>query len=135
MTTMTKIKIQGKPQPKQRPKSNKGHFYTPPQTVAYEKLVAMTWGNRPMLQGAVAMRVTCVFKIPKSRKDLTVGQLHTQKPDATNVTKCIEDGLNGRAYVDDSQIADSRTVKVWGLDEYVEVEIEEVTDEWLHKTV
>ena len=121
-----KIVIQGKPQPKQRARVTKWGSYTPPETVAYEKLVALTWGNRPMLQGAIAMKVTCVFKIPKSRKDLTVGQVHTQKPDATNVTKCIEDGLNGRAYKDDSQIVDSRTVKVWGLDEYVEVELEEV---------
>ena len=124
-----KIIIQGKPQPKQRARVTKWGSYTPPQTVAYEKLVAMTWGNRPMLQGAVSMRVTCVFKIPKSRKDLTQGLAHTQRPDLDNVIKAITDGLNKYAFADDSQIVELIGTKVWGLDEYVEVEIEEVTDE------
>lgn len=96
-----KIRIDGKPQPKQRARVTKWGSYTPHQTVAYEKLVALTWGNRPMLQGAVSMKVTCVFKIPKSRKDLWDGQNHAQRPDLDNVIKCVTDGLNGRAFADD----------------------------------
>ena len=121
-----KIRIDGKPQPKQRARVTKWGSYTPPQTVAYEKLVALTWGNRPMLQGAVSMKVTCVFKIPKSRKDLWNGQNHTQRPDLDNVIKAVTDGLNGRAFDDDSQIVELIGTKVWGRDEYVEVELEEV---------
>lgn len=88
-----------------------------------------------MLQGSVAMKVTCVFKIPKSRKDLSQGLAHTQRPDLDNVIKIVSDGLNGIAFADDSQIVELIGTKVWGIDEYVEVEIKEVTDEWLHKTV
>ena len=121
-----KIIINGRPQPKQRARVTKWGSYTPPQTVAYEKLVALTWGNRPMLQGAVSMKVTCVFKIPKSRKDLWNGQNHVQRPDLDNVIKAITDGLNGRAFADDSQIVELIGTKVWGRDEYVEVDIEEV---------
>ena len=121
-----KIIINGRPQPKQRARVTKWGSYTPPQTVAYEKLVALTWGNRPMLQGAVAMKVTCVFKIPKSRKELWNGQNHTQRPDLDNVIKCVTDGLNGRAFADDAQIVELIGTKVWGRDEYVEVELEEV---------
>jgi Holliday junction resolvase RusA-like endonuclease len=127
-TPMISFIIPGKPQPKQRPRVTSHGTYTPQATVDYERLVG--WQCRSVYKGkpltqAVKMTVRVFFKLPK-RTVKEKGDWHTQRPDTTNVIKAIEDGLNGIAYEDDSQIVRIEATKQWASDDYVIVEIEEV---------
>jgi Holliday junction resolvase RusA-like endonuclease len=127
-TPMISFIIHGKPQPKQRPRVTMKGTYTPQATVDYERLVG--WQCRSVYKGkpltqAVKMTVRVFFKLPK-RTVKENGDWHTSRPDTTNVVKAIEDGLNGIAYIDDSQIAYSIVTKQWASEDYVIVEIEEV---------
>ena len=112
--------IPGKPQPKQRPRSDgRGNFYTPSATRAYEKVVAYSARNggvRKQIEGPVRMKVA-IYWPDRRRRDLT------------NAVKSIEDGLNGIAYEDDSQIAELVVTKAIDRDNpRAEVVVEEAAD-------
>lgn len=63
------------------------------------------------------MTVEVYQQIPKSvskrKREAMIGRkiLPTKKPDCSNILKSIEDGLNGVAYIDDSQIVEVKVVK------------------------
>jgi Holliday junction resolvase RusA-like endonuclease len=94
--------------------------YTPGKTVAYEGLIALAardaMGSAEPFAGPVAIEATAVFPIPaswsKSRK--ASAHWHTSKPDADNIVKALGDGLNNVAWCDDSQVASTRILKVYG---------------------
>lgn len=94
--------------------------YTPGKTVAYEGLIALAareaMGSAEPFAGPVAIEATAVFPIPaswsKARK--AAAQWHTSKPDADNIVKALGDGLNNVAWRDDSQVASTRILKVYG---------------------
>lgn len=123
-----KFIIDGKPQPKQRPRVTKFGTYTPKETKNYEILVKWlyTLNGGKMLTGPISMSIKVVFKLPKAHKGRKVGDCHTQRPDIDNICKAITDSLNGLAYQDDGQIARLVASKEWGTSDYVEVEIQEV---------
>jgi len=129
-----KFTINAKPQPKQRPRVTRYGTYTPKQTVEYERLIGWEYlankGKKHV--GAINLSIRVVFKIPKSRKDLIVGQSHTQRPDLDNICKSVTDSLNGLAYDDDGQISTINATKEWGLSDFVEVEIREVENDGVH---
>ena len=88
--------VPGKPQGKQRARRGRnGRFYTPKETVAYERAVARACvaagGKCPHYRGPVELEVVCYFT-DRRRRDLD------------NVLKAVADALNGVAYGDDSQI-------------------------------
>jgi Holliday junction resolvase RusA-like endonuclease len=127
------ITILGNPLGKQRARTLKsGRSYTPEQTVNYENFVKMCYieqkgeffGDKPL-----RMEITAYYPIPKStsKKKISMmltGEIRpTKKPDLTNVIKSIEDGLNGIAYKDDSQIVTLITLKKYGLEPRVELGI------------
>lgn len=73
----------------------------------------------------VTVRLKFVFEIPKSRKELKVGDPHLQKPDKDNCEKGILDGCTGVLWKDDSCVWRSKMiVKVWGKSPRAEVEVE-----------
>jgi Holliday junction resolvase RusA-like endonuclease len=80
--------------------------------------------GKPLTQ-AVKMTVRMFFKLPK-RTVKEKGDWHTSRPDLDNIIKSIKDGLNGIAYLDDSQIVKIEATKQWASEDYVIVEIEEV---------
>ncbi len=115
--------VPGRPVPKQRPRvyshGRRVQVYTPPETREYEETVG--WCARPRfaqpLRGPVRLRVRVYFRDGRGRV-----------PDLSNCVKSIEDGLNGIAYVDDSQV---RAIEAWLKiedDERAEVEIEQIRE-------
>lgn len=129
---MVEIFIPGPPQAKGRPKfAVRGGFaraYTPAKTRAYEELVAWHGKNaiqKPM-EGPLCVEMIFGMPIPEStskkRATALVGCPHTKKPDLDNLCKVV-DGLNGIAWLDDSQIADLRAKKVYSETPGVTVKI------------
>ena len=87
--------VEGVPRPKARARRGAGgRWYTPQATKAYEAAVgwaARAAGIRTPYQGAVRLEIT--LWLPDRRRR-----------DVDNCAKSICDGLNGIAYLDDSQI-------------------------------
>lgn len=127
------ITIIGDPVPKQRPRFANGHTYTPKKTKDYEQMVhdAWIWGEKETYHGAVEITVRAYLKIPKSvskavRRMMEEGERRpTKRPDLDNLLKAVQDGLNGAAYDDDSQIVRAVSEKWYG-DPRVEIEVKEV---------
>lgn len=129
--------IAGEPKGKGRPRfvPNAGRVYTPPETHAYERLVA--YGYRNMARGykfTAPVRVTIeAFHKPPKGKSKKVTQamldgtiLPTKKPDADNVAKIILDGLNHIAWDDDTQVVEMVVTKRYAEVSNVTVTIEEL---------
>ncbi len=125
---MIRFTVPGQPQGKGRARfSTAGKFaraYTPAKTVAYEGLIALAaqdaMAERPLIEGPVYLHVTATFPIPaswskKRRAGITSGtSWHTSKPDGDNIAKSVGDGLNGIVWKDDSQVALTKILKVYG---------------------
>lgn len=116
---MVRFEIPGKPVPKQRPRIVKGHAYTPRETLDFEKRVGWRYkaAGGTVHAGPVAITIAVWYEIPKSwskaKKDETIGEPHTSKPDLDNIVKSILDGLNGTAWKDDAQVSIIRAGKRW----------------------
>ena len=129
--------VPGMPRGKQRVRvTRKGHAYTPGETIVYENWVkhcAMTaMGDRELLQGPLSVSLTLHMPIPgswskKKRKAAAEGILRPLvKPDASNVAKSIEDGMEGVVYQDDKTICQLTVNKVYSGMARVEVEVKEI---------
>lgn len=127
--------VPGKPHGKGRARAavanGRARLYTPSTTVAFEAAVRDAGAPHftAPIAGPVRVRIVACFEMPKRwskrKREAMHGQLHTQKPDADNVTKAIKDSLNGVAWHDDCQVADERTVKRWSRLAETFVQIEE----------
>lgn len=115
---MISITIPGQPTAKGRARSTvrngKTAHYTPEKTVRYENLVKVIaqeamQGRKPS-DKPISIEIHAYFQIPKSwskkkKIEANNGRLaHTSRPDLDNVIKSIKDGLNGVAWIDDSQV-------------------------------
>ena len=106
------IEINARPIPKARPRLSKFAVYTPKKTADYEKLIAYEWKRRYknlILKNAVKLDLLFCFKKAKSCKK----DYHTQRPDIDNLEKAILDGLNKIAFVDDCQVVEMKSQKVF----------------------
>ena len=127
--------IPGNPFGKQRPRAGRGgRIYTPTETARHENTIgclALPHFPAP-IQGPVRLTVEAVFAVPpswsKRKRAAMLGQPHTSKPDASNVAKAVEDGLNRIAYADDAQIAEVVTRKRWGETAETRVTVEALGD-------
>lgn len=68
-----------------------------------------------------ALTLAVVFVMPRAKSNRT--KHHTQKPDASNLLKLLEDAGNGALYHDDSQITSVFMHKVWGVPARTEVRL------------
>lgn len=130
-----RIVIDGKPQPKERPKVYNGHGITPTRTRQYEKRIAETWREKysEPLEGCLSVEL--VFYIPtptswsKVKKERAERGLirPAVRPDIDNLVKICLDGLNyGVGYLDDKQVVRLRAEKYYSLDPRTEILIEEL---------
>lgn len=106
--------LPGQPRAKGRPRfTRQGRTYTDARTRAVEDSLLAAWlvqaGPRAPHLGPVELELVATFTPPESwpkwkRARAVAGDWpHTTKPDLDNILKTI-DGLNGRAWADDSQI-------------------------------
>lgn len=94
-------------------------------------------GAAPLLDGPLSLDVTFTLPRPKShygkRKGLEVlkpgaPRYHTVKPDATKLTRAVEDALNGVAIADDSRIAIQAARKVYGPKPGAQIAVLQIRD-------
>lgn len=131
------------PIPKGRPRarkcSNHIQMFTPQKTKRFEKAIAeyyeqSTKGfqfdkDQPIIVNLV-FGMPIPSSAPKSRQQaMAQGILrHTKRPDIDNLVKSVLDGLNGVAWVDDSQIVRLSASKEYSSEPYVYLYIHESVD-------
>ena len=127
MTFMVTFKVDANPVGKQRARYVKrGNFvqaYTPEKTRTYETLIResakQAMGESEPLETPVSLYLYIRVPIPASatKKRLQAISDGTEKPirkpDASNILKSVEDGMNSVIYKDDSQIVNIHVTKVY----------------------
>lgn len=138
---MISFVVPGNPVAKGRARSfvRNGHVahYTPEKTANYENLVKLMalecMVGKSLLDGAVSMRISLHVPIPsswskKKQEQARNGELRPlTKPDCSNVTKAIEDAMNGIVYVDDKQIVELSVSKYYSELPRAEIKVSECT--------
>jgi len=138
MTFLVIFKVPGKPQGKGRPRfARRGKFvstYTDKKTKTYENQISdiamVAMGASEPLKTPLVAFIYISYPIPasysKTRKADCLSGLErpTKKPDIDNIVKAFLDSMNGIVYVDDAQVVDLFTTKVYG-EPFVEVIIKE----------
>lgn len=139
------INVLGEPMGKQRPRATSfgGHtrIYTPSKTLSYEARFAHEFKEKypeaKPLTGPIAVEVMAWFGLKKADYNskgqpnkhglakLGGEELPTKKPDLDNVLKSVLDGLNGIAFVDDSQVVNVCMAKHYDLTPRVAVTVRE----------
>lgn len=124
MPEVIEFELYGTPAAKGRPRfTSRGHTYTDQKTKDAETSILAAWlhtaGNRPPHDGPVTVELFATFtpaaSWPKWKRESALAGTwpHLIKPDIDNLLKII-DGLNGRAWVDDSQISLATASKAYG---------------------
>jgi Holliday junction resolvase RusA-like endonuclease len=139
---MVTFKVDANPVGKQRARYVKrGNFvstYTPEKTRTYETLIRdaaiEAMGTSEPLETPVTLYLYIRVPIPKSysKKKLEAClngmDQPIKKPDASNILKSVEDGMNGIVYTDDSQIINLHVTKVYSTLAGVDVCVKECLD-------
>lgn len=142
MSFMVSFKVDANPVGKQRARYVKrGNFvqaYTPEKTRTYETLIRdaaiEAMGASEPLETPVTLYLYIRVPIPKShskkRVEACLNGLDQpiKKPDASNILKSVEDGMNGIVYKDDSQIINLHVTKVYSTLAGVDICVKECLD-------
>jgi Holliday junction resolvase RusA-like endonuclease len=136
---MVTFKVDADPVGKQRARYVKrGNFvstYTPEKTRTYEALIKeaakQAMGVSEPLETPVSLYLYIRVPIPASAtkkrlKAISDGtEKPIKKPDASNILKSVEDGMNSVVYKDDSQIVNIHVTKVYSSVPGVDVCVKE----------
>ena len=139
MTMMITFKVDGVPVPKGRARyvrrGNHISTYTPEKTRTYETLIKdaarQAMGGSEPLETPVSLYLYIRVPIPASatKKRLQAiadgSEKPIKKPDASNILKSVEDGMNGVVYHDDSQIINIHVTKVFSSEPGVDICVKE----------
>ena len=139
MTFMVTFKVDGVPVPKGRARyvrrGNHISTYTPEKTRTYETLIKdaarQAMGGSEPLETPVSLYLYIRVPIPASatKKRLQAiadgSEKPIKKPDASNILKSVEDGMNGVVYHDDSQIINIHVTKVFSSEPGVDICVKE----------
>lgn len=123
--------VEGQPKGKARPRFGKGHTYTPPETKAYEELIANTYKKETnyKFNGEIKVVINAYYKIPenKPKKEkilMVTNEVRPQsKPDIDNICKGVLDALNKIAYDDDKQVVSLEIQKWYSETPRLEIQI------------
>lgn len=140
MVDQLEVFLKIRPVAKERPRSSRGHFYTPKRTREYEDAVrlaaarALQAANASPFMGPVILFVETVNAVPKSwpkdRKAAALAQrIYPNKGDLDNRVKAISDALNGVFYVDDVQIVRSVATMRYGEQDSIHAVVYKITGE------
>lgn len=143
MTNIRCFTVPGVPVAKGRPRvtirGGRPRAYTPEKTEKYENLVRLAFREEfpdaEPAAGPIILEFRAYFPVPKSfskkKKQLALqGVLQkTTKPDLDNIQKAIQDGLNGVAFADDSQIFRYVATKNYSETPRVDIKIIEWEDD------
>ena len=134
ITTSWSFTVPGIPVAKGRPRvtirGGRPRAYTPEKTEKYENLVRLAFREEfpdaEPAAGPISMVIRAYFPVPKSyskkKKQLAVVGL------LDNIQKAIQDGLNGVAFADDSQIVEYKAMKGFSLVPRADIIITELED-------
>lgn len=123
---------------KERPRySAKAHrMYTPTRTSTFEEKVKnaflakyniQTEPTEKPLEAIIKVQFMPPESLSKNKKNALLFTPYDKKPDCDNLAKAILDSLNGLAYKDDKQITYLSIEKIYGLENKIEVNLEETT--------
>ena len=109
-----RVTVPGQPVPAARPRVTRNGTYTPKRYKSYLLLVEESWvqAGSPTVPDDEPLRVvvTCFMARPKSHLSAS-GRVKdsfpvapVSRPDLDNLAKGLMDGLNGKAYSDDSRV-------------------------------
>lgn len=129
------VTVPGDPVAKGRPRFTRtGRSYTPAKTEKFENLVRLAYSlqqpDRKPADGPIELTVRAYFRIPTSWSKKKQAEAATEqmkkisKPDLDNCLKAVQDGLNGVAWKDDAQVADTHTSKRYSTRPRVDIIIE-----------
>jgi Holliday junction resolvase RusA-like endonuclease len=88
-------------------------------------------GSAPPFEGPLLLEMVAYFPIVKSSRKRDIPAMiegwirPTKKPDLSNILKSAEDGLKGIVFVDDAQVVEIRTRKVYAHEPRVWIRITE----------
>lgn len=132
----------GKPRPRAALVGGRARVYTPSKAKEFEYKVAEEYRSRyrgiPPSTKPMEVEIVAYFGLNKGdynskgepnkngNAKLNGELLHTKKPDADNLAKAILDGLNGVAWVDDTQVVKLTVAKTYSLNAYTKVSITEI---------
>ena len=139
MSFMVTFTVDGTPVGKQRARySRRGNHvmaYTPEKTRTYESLIKEksieAMGSSEPLETPVTLYLYIRVCAPKSYSKkrieacLNGSEQPIKKPDASNILKSVEDGMNGVVYKDDSQIVNIHVTKVYSSEAGVDICVKE----------
>ena len=97
---------------KERPRFSRSgkHVYTPSKTIKAEREIRKAYiaaGGVKAPKGVeVAVHITTVRPLPKSRPKRIESEPDICRPDVDNISKAVLDALNGVAWEDDSQVTE-----------------------------
>ena len=127
---MHKIIFKIEPVPASRARVTKnGTFYQEPYEQFRKDMARLLMGKLILYSEPLRLDVTFFRLIPKSygkkRRDEMDGKYIVVRPDLDNYEKALYDSMNGVIYIDDSQIVEHTTRKIWVKDDpRIEVTIE-----------
>lgn len=128
--TRTEFTVYGTVLGKPRPRFANGRCYTPKKFVDYEREIAKAYlrAGGKKTDHAVEVEILIARSLPKNRKKSIEWEEDTFKPDIDNIIKIILDGLNGVAYIDDTQVVSvkaTKTLRMRNTTECVKVRVTE----------
>lgn len=97
---------------KERPRFSRSgkHVYTPSKTIKAEREIRKAFiaaGGVKAPKGVeVAVHITTVRPLPKSRPKRIESEPDICRPDVDNISKAVLDALNGVAWEDDAQVTE-----------------------------
>lgn len=129
-----RVELPGQPIAKPRAsavRSGSIRFFKNPKTVRYEDSLAMlakvAMKHRALLDGAIAIKITAIFEVPKSwtkeHRAAALGGYHISKPDFDNVAKIASDALKGIVWTDDCRVARAEVTKLYGAQPSLRVDV------------